>query len=210
MKKLKNFFAIAAMILFVQSGFATIHIVFVGQGGGFTFSPVSIPNVAVGDTIRWQYGGSNSHTTTSVSIPSGAASWNSPMTASVTSFDYKVTEAGTYNYKCNPHGGGGMTGSFVASVVTSAEANNSVYATLVASPNPATDVIKLQFNSDKSFNGMIMISDGSGVRVKDEKIKVKAGENEFSVAISKLAKGTYILNVIDGETALAAKKFIKE
>jgi leucyl aminopeptidase len=40
-------------------------------------------------------------------------SWNSPMKSTTTTYDYKVTVVGTYNYVCLPHSPG-MAGSFVA------------------------------------------------------------------------------------------------
>lgn len=73
------------------------------------FSPNSL-NVNVGDTIMWVLGSGN-HTTTSTSVPSGAATWDSPINGTTTSFTYVVSVIGTYNYKCTPHG---FTGSFTA------------------------------------------------------------------------------------------------
>lgn len=94
--------------------FATKHIINVQNN---FFSPSSITNVAVGDTMRWVWV-SGVHTTTSTTIPAGAATWDSPMTSTNTVFEYKVTVAGTYNYKCTPHAAMGMIGSFVASAPT--------------------------------------------------------------------------------------------
>lgn len=99
---------------------ATIHIVNVAN---FSFSPDSINNVMVGDTVRWVWV-SGSHTTTcdpasqgtGNSLPAGAATWNSPMNVTSTTFDYKVTVAGTYNYWCIPHAPN-MAGTFTASDV---------------------------------------------------------------------------------------------
>ncbi len=77
----------------------------------FSFSPSNINNVQIGDTIRWVWV-NGVHTTTSSSIPAGAASWDSPITSTVTSFEYLVEVAGTFSYVCTPHAGGGMTGTF--------------------------------------------------------------------------------------------------
>ena len=90
---------------------ATKHIITVQN---FSFSPSSITNVIVGDTMRWVWV-SGSHTTTSTTIPASAATWDSPITSTATSYEYKVTVAGTYNYKCTPHASMGMVGSFIAS-----------------------------------------------------------------------------------------------
>lgn len=98
------------LIVFLLNAQATKHIV---ATSGLVFNPANIPNVTVGDTIRWEWG-SGTHTTTSTSVPSGAATWNSPLNSTTTSFEYRVTEAGTYSYQCNIHSAMGMTGTFTA------------------------------------------------------------------------------------------------
>jgi plastocyanin len=92
------------------SAFATKHVINVQN---YSFSPSSITDVTVGDTMRWVWV-SGSHTTTSTTIPATAATWDHPITSSNTFYEYKVTVAGTYNYKCTPHASMGMVGSFVA------------------------------------------------------------------------------------------------
>jgi plastocyanin len=78
---------------------ATKHIVEVKD---FEFDPVDLQGVQIGDTIRWEWV-SGFHTTTSAAIPDGAASWDSPITPTITSFEYVVQVPGTYNYVCTPH-----------------------------------------------------------------------------------------------------------
>ncbi len=117
MKKSIYFIFILAFIsaLAVSKGsFAVKHQVMVGN---FFFNPSSL-NVYVGDTIRWVLS-AGGHTTTSTpgAIPAGAASWDSPINSSNTSFEYKVTVAGSYAYVCTPHAPG-MAGTFTASVFT--------------------------------------------------------------------------------------------
>jgi plastocyanin len=85
----------------------------------YSFSPSNLPNVIVGDTIRWVWV-SGSHTTTSTTIPAGAASWDHPITSGNPTYEYRVTVAGNYNYKCTPHAGMGMVGSFTATGPTPA------------------------------------------------------------------------------------------
>lgn len=109
-------------VLIPFHSFATKHIVTVQS---FSFNPANISSVLVGDTIRWVWV-NGSHTTTSVTIPGGAATWNSPITSVVTSFEYKVTVAGIYNYKCTPHAAT-MNGSFTASVPINKTLNLTVF-----------------------------------------------------------------------------------
>lgn len=81
----------------------------------FQFSPSSL-NVSVGDVIHWIWVGGFHTTTSTASIPAGAASWDAPITSGSTTFDYTVTTSGTYNYQCDIHGSS-MSGSFTASIV---------------------------------------------------------------------------------------------
>lgn len=112
-KNLKFIVPVIIVVSMLSSGvsYATKHIINVQN---YSFSPSNITDVIVGDTMRWVWI-SGSHTTTSTVIPGNAATWNSPISSTVTSFEYKVTVAGEYNYKCTPHASMGMVGAFTAS-----------------------------------------------------------------------------------------------
>jgi plastocyanin len=67
---------------------------------GFAFNPQSI-TVKVGTTVTWTDKDNVMHTVTSLS---GPASFNSgPLTASVGTFKFTFTQAGTYSYHCMIH-----------------------------------------------------------------------------------------------------------
>ena len=113
MKSIKIIFSafVAGVIMLISNNAqATKWVVSVQN---FSFSPSNLPGVIVGDTIRWVWV-SGSHTTTSTTIPAGAASWDHLITISNTSYEYHVTIAGNYSYKCTPHVSMGMVGSFTA------------------------------------------------------------------------------------------------
>ncbi len=115
MKKITFLFsALVAIMLISNSANATKWIITVQN---FSFSPNNLPGVIVGDTVRWNWI-NGSHTTTSTTIPGGAASWDHPLNSSSTFFEYHVTVAGNYNYKCTPHQSMGMVGSFTATALT--------------------------------------------------------------------------------------------
>ncbi len=101
-------------VLSVSQAFATTHVV---TQSSFTFSPNAL-NVVVGDIIQFQWTG-GSHTTTSVSVPAGAASWDAPLTSASPTFEYTVTVEGAYAYVCTPHVGMGMAGGFLATAAVS-------------------------------------------------------------------------------------------
>ncbi|MCC7223742.1 MAG: T9SS type A sorting domain-containing protein [Chitinophagales bacterium] len=97
-------------------GTPTVHTIEVGPGG-FFFVPASV-NAQVGDIIRWVWV-DGFHTTTSTTIPAGAASWDQPLTGAGQQFEYTLTTAGTYNYVCTPHSGLGMAGTIIVSPAAS-------------------------------------------------------------------------------------------
>ncbi len=94
-------------LLFTLSGYSFTQIVSVKN---FTFSPATF-TINIGDTIQWVYA-AGTHTTTSLTIPTGAAAWDHPVNSSSTTFTYVPTKAGIYNYKCTFHFAMGMKGDF--------------------------------------------------------------------------------------------------
>ena len=78
------------------------------------FSPKNA-NVIVGDVVSFKFS-SGFHNAVGSSIPAGAADINSGAPATgVRTYNYTVTEVGTYDYICEIHVLSGMTGSFTAS-----------------------------------------------------------------------------------------------
>lgn len=92
------FFALTLITALVYNSNATKHVVSVTN---FAFTPSSV-TINLGDTMEWTFG-NGTHTTTSTTIPAGAAVWSNSIDASHLKFDYVPTVVGTYNYKCNIH-----------------------------------------------------------------------------------------------------------
>jgi len=114
---MKKFLLLSSLLLLIKTANAAVHEV---QVSNFQFNPANLPNVVVGDVIRWVWV-SGSHTTTNSPatqqgnvLPPGAASWNRNINSESPFFEYTVTVAGTYNYWCIPHAPS-MAGSFTAS-----------------------------------------------------------------------------------------------
>jgi plastocyanin len=103
----KYLLSIAACMLSVLDAYSFIQTVTVQD---HVFTPSSF-TINFGDTVRWTWL-NGSHTTTSLTIPAGAASWDHAINSTSTSFTYKPSVSGTYGYKCTPHFSMGMTGSF--------------------------------------------------------------------------------------------------
>ncbi len=92
----------------------------------FSFSPSSLPSVFMGDTVRWVWI-NGSHTTTYTIIPPSAPTWDNPINVSNQFFEYVPSIVGIYNYKCTPHAGMGMVGSFIVSPLPFISLNLKVF-----------------------------------------------------------------------------------
>jgi plastocyanin len=198
-------FSVLLSILFFTAS-AAIHEVMVSSN---QFNPNSL-NVNVGDTVRfmWMNG---SHTTTSVSIPVGAATWDSPMTSSVSQFDYKVTVAGSYGYKCTPHALGGMVGSFTASGTTGIDLGDVINLTSLY-PNPFSNELFIEQGNEQPEYTQISISDILGKQIKSITIEslsvVSIGKRRIDVG--ELPKGIYFVTLKGNGAKAKTIRLVKE
>lgn len=186
--KTRFHFLLAICLMLTARSFATMHMVNVAN---FQFTPASL-TAQVGDTVMWMWVNGD-HTTTSATIPSGAASWNSPISSTTTSFMYKLTAAGTYNYVCTPHSPN-MAGTITVSSTTgipgiSADNNVKLY------PNPVTNTMYLDLNKIKGTVNVLVV-DAAGHTVQTATTN---GGKLFTMDAAKLATGMYILQVTAGD-----------
>lgn len=130
----------------------------------FQFSPSNIPNVLVGDIIKFNFTPGNFHNATSMSlglVPAGAAPIFSGAPGDVSgSYSYTVTKAGSYRYYCEIHssdGVTGMVGRFTASGVVPVQLNNftAVYASksVTAAWQTSSEQNLSYFSVQKSIDG---------------------------------------------------------
>lgn len=107
----KKFYSILITSFCFTSTYAVIIPVSVAD---FSFTPANF-TAAVGDVVRFTWV-SGFHTTTATvsDVPPGAAPWDRMINSGSPTFDYTITQPGTYDYICSFHPG--MTGSFTASV----------------------------------------------------------------------------------------------
>lgn len=193
-------FALFFFIVSFNQAKANIHTITVQD---FNFSPSSLSGVQVGDIIRWVWV-NGSHTTTSTSVPSGAAAWDSPMTSSVDTFEYTVTTAGTYNYVCTPHSPN-MAGSFTATETTTTSVKtNSQQNFLNTFPNPVTNVLIIK-SSDNS-EGNIKIIGIEGKTLKSIDIN---GSFEVTVDMIEFPAGLYFVE-LNTRKGRITKKIVKK
>jgi plastocyanin len=198
MKKLlkKSVLLIVGLAL-VSIANATVHLITVQNDN---FNPSSVIAV-VGDTIEWDWV-AGTHTTTSETIPGGAALWSDSMTATKTTFQYKVTVAGTYNYECTIHiNCCGMKGTITATNPTGVpvvSGSSQVIAKFF--PNPVTDILNIHLNI-APCNNILIITDMLGREV----LRKTLFNVDNSINVSNWKKGIYFYQLKNSTDKMAGK-----
>ena len=155
----------------------------------FNFSPQTV-DVSVNDTIQWNWV-AGTHTTTSVTVPTGAATWNMPMNSTNPTFTYVVTVPGTYTYQCNIHAAMGMTGTITV---------NPIGIRPISTIVP--DKFKLYQNYPNPFNPSTNIKFDIPVRSNVTLVVYNmAGQTVIQLVNEKLQAGTYSVNWDAGNNA---------
>jgi len=211
----KIYLLLVLLMAFTAFTQAAVHVIGVGSGGNF-FNPTTISDVIVGDSIEFVWV-SGSHTTTSASIPSGAAAWDVPMNSGSTIFYYPVTVRGTYNYVCSFHssGGSGMVGLFIADT---AQTNTGVSAlsnrknSLSILSNPVIGK-QLHINLSLVQAGVADISVYDVLGKKVETVAAEnfsAGDNERTFNLNgSYHNGFYFVMVKQGDMVITRKVVIQ-
>jgi plastocyanin len=169
---------------------ATTHMVNVQD---FSFSPSSILNVHPGDTIMWMWV-SGTHTTTSLTIPAGAAPWNANINSASSFFMYVPTVPGTYNYNCSIHPTA-MTGSFT--VVNSTEVPAVTETpSFNLYPNPVTSQLQVQLAGPQPATVVITNAGGRVVFTRDY-----VGAAQATVSLAHVPNGIYFVTITQNNVA---------
>ncbi|HLO92372.1 MAG TPA: BACON domain-containing carbohydrate-binding protein [Lentimicrobium sp.] len=142
----------------VTDAFAVKHVVNVQN---YAFVPANL-NVQVGDTIRWVWV-NGSHTTTSTTIPTGAAAWDAPINSSNQVYEYRVALVGVYHYLCTPHANT-QIGSFTATAPPPTLAVTPSNQNVTSSPGSTNFSVTSNSNWTASSNAgwCTVTSSGSG------------------------------------------------
>jgi plastocyanin len=174
----------------------------------FSFSPSSLANVKVGDTVHFQWE-SGTHTTTSTTIPAGAATWNHPITSTNQTFDYIPTVTGTYNYKCTPHAGMGMVGSFNVTFPTGIPDQKSALSVEIF-PNPVLSIATVKLTSDPSHMTGVTVFDMTGKTVLAKELGNLTQDHSITFDMSAAPAGIYFAVFRDTENGTIVRRIIKE
>lgn len=196
---MKKIYILFAFLLTASFSKATTHLV---VASGMSFTPASVTAVC-GDTIKWMLANiSESHTTTSMSVPAGAAGWGSNLNSTNTSFAYKLTVAGTYSYVCTIHVSSGMFGVINVTCPQGVADVNSNYCS-AAYPMP----FSTHFTIESSDADLITFYNIFGERLKT--INVQSGQSRTEVNTAELATGIYFYSILREGVVIETRKVVK-
>ncbi len=156
----------------------------------------------LGDTIFW-YRIAGYHTTTSTSVPSGAASWNAQLTPTDTTFMYVTTTAGVYQYQCNIHGSMGMVAQFTVTdpLSVSTIQQNKIFR---LRSSRVTEYLTIEIPELKEyFLPTVRDLTGRAIRYFDE-----IAPGTTTLFVGDLKNGIYILELTSGRRT-QSYRFIK-
>jgi len=157
MKRVFTSISVILICLLSMQSSAVTHVI---SQSGFSFSPIGL-SCNVGDVIRWEWSG-GSHTTTSASVPQGAATWDSDLDAGTPSFEYTVQVAGTYAYFCAIHVQSNMVGAFMASAPASIKTIVNTNRDMTVGLEMGAKTLYIRLDGGEAVNGAIKIYDITG------------------------------------------------
>jgi plastocyanin len=209
MKKTTILLTVFALLLCLgvtKSSHATIWTVNVSN---FEFSPDNLPDVKVGDVVRWVWV-SGSHTTTSDAIPNGADDWDSPINIEFPAFEYSPTITGTYEYVCTPHASMGMIGSFTVSATVGID-DNEAEPEISLAPNPFRSEVSIGFSDNANLKvKQISIYDISGKLVYVAESNQDQAIETMKINLADLLTGFYFVRISDQNDKTYTRKVLKE
>ena len=76
---------------------------------------------------------------------------------------------------------------------------------LQAFPNPAKDILNVQFDAPSASKANVSVYNVVGKLVWQNQLQLAAGQNQFTIDGTKLPQGTYLLNIISDNTQVSKK-----
>jgi len=77
-------------------------------------------------------------------------------------------------------------------------------------PNPASNLITIEFDSESKANSTITVFNQLGQTLIEKEMNIESTKKVYQFNISHLQKGMYIIRIADGEGVITIKQFIKE
>jgi CHRD domain/Secretion system C-terminal sorting domain len=128
--------------------------------------------------------------------------------------DSLINGIGYYNVHTTLNPNGEIRGQITKTLVDDC-ATVSIYEvkgiqlSVKAYPNPMNEMVHLDFESNESFEGKVMITDLLGRRMYMQDTKVLQGQNQLMIQTGNLNHGIYFIQLADKNRVLFSEKVIK-
>ncbi|MDF2438137.1 MAG: copper binding protein plastocyanin [Bacteroidota bacterium] len=201
MKKLYSFI-IASSLTIASLSAATIQ---VGVGINGTGTPASVftPSAItanVGDVIQFIQGSTVQHNVTSTSVPATAAPMSSGTMSTIGQmYNYTVTVAGSYAFRCTFHNG--MNGTMTVAAVGIADPAIDLLTQVY--PNPFKDKLNVK------YNGIEKVEFYNVVGEKVKSIEMDQVEGKLEVDMETLPSGIYFFRSYKDGEIVGTRKIVK-
>ncbi len=199
MKKLFLLFS-ALLVSFASKSQTNPTSHFIGVDG-CSFNPSTL-TIVIGDTLVWNLQVTNSRATSSITIPSGANSWDVTLDVSNPTYKYVVTVPGNYYYKSS------ILPTCIASITVLGTTGINGYSQqnkTQAYPNPVKDKLTVIYpNGAKRLS----LYNEAGVLVKNVVLD-DDNQTNITIDITDLAYGIYIYSVYSDKGIIDTKKIIR-
>lgn len=205
---MKVSFTTGLILIMFYSARASVHII-TCQNSPSHFLPLQV-NARVGDTIRWVWveGGHIVGPIKAMDIPKGAPTFNAPIDAGHTSFEYVVTMVGHYMYDCHPATPHGETASIaVTGSTTAAIQSIEPGYRFIAFPNPSKG--RFQIEVDESLltgDTHVEVHDLRGQLVYRSTILKSNSYHSLDTQVT----GLYLISLRAGSARLTRKLIVEQ
>jgi len=189
--------------LIISINFTNAQAIIDVTASGMSFSPANV-TINLGDTVKWTNtsGTHNVNGTTTTFTSNPESFGNSLGTGWV--YKHKFTIAGSYNYRCDQHFGGGMTGTVTvvdptASLTNVSDANISIKIY----PIPASKELTVEITNGSENNVSIVIYDLSGKEVLEMS---NITSDKVTINTSNLKNSTYLMSISNDNGLIETRK----
>jgi plastocyanin len=208
MKKINTLWISALMLIFCS--FKTNATTVIVNVEDFEFDP-AIFTINVGDQVMWMWDNSGgAHTTTSTTIPAGAASWDQVISQSSQMFTYTATVPGSYDYVCLYHQSMGMIGHFTVNGTTGITPIPVVPILFINATSVLNNQLTISYGIPANTHLNLKLYDiiGKSVQTFISSDKQSGSYSEI-YSVANLKKGIYILALETADASVTRKIIIR-
>lgn len=205
---MKKYLLFSLVVSVVKFGNAQTDTYFIDWSFGSNPSATGAANsnrtIEEGDTVTWNWYASGNHNL--VSQAGSTESFSSSLQGPGSTFSYTFTQVGTNDYVCVPHSGNMFGAITVVPEGTLNTQEFSAIETVALYPNPASDILNLNFDRALSDNLELTFYSTLGKKVKSIK---DLNPSRPTIDISDLNTGLYLLRIEDGNKAVTKRLIVK-